>query len=64
MGGWVVEKIEEEKAVRKSYCGLGLGWWVGGRREEIARRLTYIEKGTPAARSGWVGGWVGGRVGG
>ena len=26
MGGWV----EEEEAVGMSYCGLGLGGWVGG----------------------------------
>ena len=40
MGGWVVEfllslwmgdgKVEEEQAVRMSYCGVGMGGWVGG----------------------------------
>ena len=46
MGGWVGEwlscccihkKVEEDKAVRMSYCGLGVVWvggWVGGRRRK------------------------------
>ena len=65
VGGWVVcgwfEWIEENEAVRMSYCELGLGGWVGGwvgerwslMREERARDQELKER--------WVGGWwVGG----
>ena len=45
MGGWVGDrKVEEDEAVRMSYCEIGVGGWVDG-WEEVG---------------GWVGGWVGG----
>ena len=30
VGGWVVRKVEEIKAVRMSYCNGWVGGWVGG----------------------------------
>ena len=44
------EKKEEDEALRMSYCGLGVGGWVGGGKggwNEVCAR-------------GKMGGWVGG----
>ena len=37
-GGWGGGKVEEEEAVRMSYCGLGTGGWAGGWIEEDERK--------------------------
>ena len=71
IGGWVggwVGWMEEEEAVRMSYCDAQVGGWVGGLidqgleffcgDEHLAHSLVTAEIG------GWVGGWVGGLDGG
>ena len=46
--------MEENEAVRISYCELGLSGWMG-RREEKNQVLHWDKM-----VGGWVGGWVGG----
>ena len=58
-------KVEENEAVRMSYCELGLGGWVGGWVGGWERTvMVCLVSSSPAflARSsnerGWMGGWV------
>ena len=76
VGGWVVEKIEEEQAVLMSCCTSRMGGWVGGWVDQGGRiKVGVVLLVAPLAAAqtrhgagrvgGWVGGWVGGsKVGG
>ena len=61
-------KVEESEAVGISYCGLGMGGWVGRHEEEEEgecslvswRREGLSEMVQLFGVGGWLGGWVGG----
>ena len=64
VGGWVDEKVEEEQAVRMSYCTPQLGGWVGGwdlGKGDMISGCSVMKAGLmmSSCRGGWVGGWVG-----
>ena len=67
VGGWVVGKGEEIKAVGMGCCGLGMGGCVGGWERPLvtvalSNRLVLLYK--LNHKGMWVGAWVGGWVGG
>ena len=52
---WVGRWVEEEKAVRMSYCMLGVGW-VGEWVSLLSLSLSLLYS-TVGGMGGWVGGW-------